>query len=227
MSDPAGRAARRAYRPASRAVRAHVAGRWWTCPFAPIADALVGSSHVLEIGCGHGLFSLYLASRDPVPRVVGVDIDGDKLVVARAAAVEAGLDARVGFGDVAPDWSPAVEPPVRPPAGWEGIAIVDVLYLLGHERAVTLLGEAAAVLAPGGRLAVKELDTTPAWKHRLSELQELVATRVVRITKGDHVEQIDRHTVADTLASAGLEVTTVRLDRGRVHPDYLVVGTRG
>jgi hypothetical protein len=104
--------------------------------------------------------------------------------------------------------------------------VVDVLYLLGVERAMQLLRAAAAALAPRGKVVVKELDTTPAWKHRISAVQEVVATRVLRITQGDHNQQVASSLVAAELTSAGLDVTTVRLDRGRLHPDYLVVGTR-
>jgi cyclopropane fatty-acyl-phospholipid synthase-like methyltransferase len=226
MSDVAGRAARRAYRDASIGVRVHVGVRWRTCPFAPIADALADARRVLDVGCGHGLFPLYLASRHPTPEITGVDIDRDKLVAARAAVDAAGLGERVHLVDVDATWDPTLEPPARPAEGWDGIAIVDVLYLLGPARVGQLVRSAAEVLAPGGKLVIKELDTTPAWKHRISEAQELVSTRVLRITQGDHVEQVPSAVLANELASAGLDVTTVRLDRRRVHPDYLVVGTR-
>jgi cyclopropane fatty-acyl-phospholipid synthase-like methyltransferase len=226
VSDTAGTTARRAYRNAPLAVRVHVAGRWWTCPFAPIADALTGAHRVLDVGCGHGVFPLYLATRHATSEIVGVDIDRQKLITARAAALAAGLDGRVSFEEVGVGYTPADEPPVRPADGWDGISVVDVLYLMGQERAMRLLRAAAKVLAPGGKLVVKEIDTTPAWKHRISAAQEVVATRVLRITQGDHNHQVASSTVATELTSAGLDVTTVRLDRGRIHPDYLVVGTR-
>ncbi|MCJ7436369.1 MAG: class I SAM-dependent methyltransferase [Acidimicrobiia bacterium] len=226
MSDVAGTTARRAYRSAPLTVRVHVAGRWWTCPFGPIADALTGADRVLDVGCGHGLFPLYLGIRHGASEIVGVEIDREKLIVARAAALSAGLASRVSFEEVGPGYTPAEEPPVRPTEGWDGISVVDVLYLMGPERAMRLLRAAAKALAPGGKLVVKEIDTTPAWKHRISAVQEVVATRVLRITQGDHNQQVASSTVVAELTSAGLDVTTVRLDRGRIHPDYLVVGTR-
>jgi 2-polyprenyl-3-methyl-5-hydroxy-6-metoxy-1,4-benzoquinol methylase len=226
VSDSAGRAARAAYRGASPAVRTHVGVRWRTCPFAPIAAALADAPRVLDIGCGHGLFPMYLASSHARPQITGVDIDRDKLVAARAAARSAGLEDRVRFEDVDAGWLPTDQPPTRPTDGWDGIAIVDVLYLLGQARVQQLLEAAVTVLAPGGRLVVKELDTVPTWKHRISVAQELVATRVLRITEGDHVEQVPSALLTTELEALGLTVHTVRLDRGRVHPDYLMVGTR-
>jgi cyclopropane fatty-acyl-phospholipid synthase-like methyltransferase len=203
-----------------------VAGRWWTCPFAPIAEALTSAQRVLDVGCGHGLFPLYLATRHAASEIVGVDIDAEKLGVARTAATAAGLDGRVRFEEVGVGYTPAEVPPIRPARGWDGISVVDVLYLMGPELAMRLLRDAAQTLAPGGRLVVKEIDTTPAWKHRISAAQEVLATRVMRITKGDHNEQVASSTVAAEMESVGLDVTTARLDRGRIHPDYVVVGTR-
>jgi cyclopropane fatty-acyl-phospholipid synthase-like methyltransferase len=226
MSDEAGRTARAAYRDASRATRLHVAIRWRTCPFAPIADALGDAARVLDIGCGHGLFPVYLARRFPGPTITGVDIDRDKLTIARAAARVAGLEDRVQFEAVEPGWVPGEGTPGAPAAGWDGIAVVDVLYLLGPERVSRLLAAAAGALAPGGKLVVKELDTAPVWKHRVSQAQEFVATRVARITEGEHNQQVPSETLAADLEALGLVVTTTRLDRGKLHPDYLTVATR-
>jgi cyclopropane fatty-acyl-phospholipid synthase-like methyltransferase len=226
VRDEAGRRARAAYAGESVGVRVHVLGRWRSCPFAPIADALAGAALVLDVGCGHGLLDLYLTARDPGQRVVGVDIDADKLAAGRAAVHRAGLDDRIEMVDVPAGWTPAVEPPARPPAGWPAIVIVDVLYLLGRDATTRILADAAAALAPGGRIVVKELDTEPAWKRRVSTAQEVVATRVLRITKGSELDLVGSARLARTLGELGLDVETVRLDRGRLHPHYLVIARR-
>jgi len=57
---------------------------------------------VLDLGCGHGLFSLLLAATSPERQVTGVDVDGDKLGLARRAAEALGLD-NVRFRRVEPD----------------------------------------------------------------------------------------------------------------------------
>jgi hypothetical protein len=74
---------------------------------------------------------------------------------------------------------------------------------------------------------VKELDVAPAWKARWSRFQEVLATRVMRITEGHALELIPRVEVVAAMAAAGLTVESRRLDRGRLHPHYLVAGTRG
>jgi hypothetical protein len=49
---------------------------------------------------------------------------------------------------------------------------------------------------------------------------------VLRITEGDELELVPRDDVTATMADAGLATDHRRLDRGRLHPHYLAVGTR-
>lgn len=209
-------AALAAYGGASLGDRIHVRVRWHTCPFDAVAAAVPTAVPVLDVGCGHGLFPLYLSLLDPERPVTGTDVDADKLAVARMAASAAA--SRVVYSDGVAGL----------PAGpWGAITIVDVLYLLGRARAARLLADAAALLAPGGALVVKEIDLVPRWKHRLAVLQEQVATRVLRITEGDEVAFLDPADIAAAMARAGLSVHREAIDRGRLHPHHLVVGRRG
>ena len=79
-----------------------------------------------------------------------------------------------------------------------------MLYLLGRERAAAWVCSAAQALEPGGRLVVKELDVTPSWKARWSRFQEVLATRVMRITEGEELELIPRDDVVAAMRDAGL-----------------------
>jgi cyclopropane fatty-acyl-phospholipid synthase-like methyltransferase len=212
--DDAARRALGAYDHLGRGDRFHVAVRWRTCPFPAVEARVPRAGRVLDLGCGHGLFSLYLAARSPERRVTGVDIDGDKLVSARRAAAAAGLDV---------DFAEAVGGRV-PEGPWDAITVVDILYLLGPERALALVAEAAAALAPGGVLLVKEMAEEPRWKYELARAQELVATRVIRITEGDEVAIVPPDDIAAAMATAGLEVSRRRLDRRTPHPHLLVAG---
>lgn len=208
-------ALRQAYAGAPRQERLHVAGRWRSCPLTATASYIPATGRVLEIGCGHGLFSLLLASESAQRSVTGIDIDRDKIAVATAAATASGL-GNASFEVVAPD--------ALPSGTWDAVAIVDVLYLLGHEQATRLVSAAASVLAPGGVLVVKEMARQPRWKYAVNQLQELVATRVARITEGDHVEVVPPDLIAKALHNAGLTVSEHPLDRGYLHPHHLTVG---
>jgi cyclopropane fatty-acyl-phospholipid synthase-like methyltransferase len=218
VTDAAAAVARRAYASESFGTRLHTALRWRTCPFREVAEEVPRRGEILDAGCGHGLLSVYLAAQAPERRVTGVDIDEEKLAVARRAADAARVDGRVRFQHITSEW--------KPDARWDAIVEVDMLYLLGRERAADWVHTASQALEPGGRLVVKELDVTPTWKAQWSRFQEVLATRVMRITEGEELELIPRVDVVGAMDDGGLSVTTRRLDRGRLHPHYVAVGTR-
>jgi 2-polyprenyl-3-methyl-5-hydroxy-6-metoxy-1,4-benzoquinol methylase len=214
--DAAARAALRAYRAAPPGDRLHVLIRWASCPFPPVVEVLPSEGRVLEVGCGHGLFSGYLAQRSPGLHVHGVDIDADKIAVAAASEPSAGgrLDFAVGDSGSVPD------------GPWDAVVLVDVLYLLDEAAQRALLESCAAVLAPGGVLVIKDMATRPRWKARWNALQEALSVRVLKITEGSpEFVFTDPEERARWLVDAGLrDVRARRLDRGRLHPHHLLVG---
>ena len=159
---PAGRAALALFADAPLAMRFHVQARWRTCPLAEVAARVPTRGAVLDIGCGHGLFASYLALDAGARRVVGVDIDERKLADAPTVVDK----VRKRGGTLELDVAPGGAVPDGP---WDAITIVDVLYLLGAEAQRDLVERAAAQLAPGGRLLVKEMAPLPAWKARWNQ----------------------------------------------------------
>ena len=207
------------YRDAPPGVRAHVRVRWTTCPFRAVDAQLPAQGRVLEVGCGHGLFSLLAAMSSPVRSVVGVDVDERKVPHARAAAARArqrGADCDI-----------AVAPPGELPDGpWDAIVVVDVLYLLDAATQQALVADCARLLAPGGTLAVKEMDIAPRWKFRWNVAQETLAVRVLGITVGSELTFPAPAHMGRWMADAGLEVTHLPLHKGYPHPHHLVLGRR-
>lgn len=218
MTGP-GRAALGLYAHLGTATRFHVLVRWASCPFPLVAEAVPPAGRILEIGCGHGLLSAYLALQSPEREVHGVDLDVDKIEKARVAAARATALGASLTVDVAP--SGAV------PAGpWSAITIVDVLYLLDPEDQRRLLADCAAQLAPGGVLVVKEMGVDPRWKFRWNAVQETLSVRVLGITEGHAMSFLTPGELAVAMRSAGLQVTNSRpVHRRRPHPHHLIVGS--
>jgi 2-polyprenyl-3-methyl-5-hydroxy-6-metoxy-1,4-benzoquinol methylase len=214
--DPAARAALRAYRNAPRGDRLHVWVRWLSCPFPPIVEALPKTGRVLEIGCGHGLFSSYLVRRSPALEVLGIDIDAKKIAVATAC--ERPTEGTLNFE--------ANDSGAIPAGPWAAIVLVDVLYLLDEPGQRTLLQSCAVALAPGGVLVVKDMAIRPRWKARWNAVQETLSVRVLKITAGSREFVFtDEDERARWLVAAGLkDVRGHRVDRGRVHPHHVLVG---
>ena len=197
--------------------RLHTRVRWRSCPFEEVAEAVPPEGRVLEIGCGHGLFSTHLALEEPQARtVVGTDVDGDKIRAAQRAAE--GVD-NLTF---APD-----EPGAFPAGPWDAVCIVDVLYLIDREGERSLLHTAAERLRPGGVLVVKEMATEPAWKFRWMAAQERLSVQVLRITEGHDLTFVPPDELAAWMVEAGLVgVSHRRLDGGHLHPHHLVTARK-
>jgi len=207
------------YADAPLAVRAHVRLRWWTCPLRAVVAQLPSGGRVLEVGCGHGVFSLLAAVDDPDRTVVGVDVDERKVPHARAATDRArsrGAAVRI-----------TVAPPGELPAGpWDAIVVVDVAYLLDAALQRRLLVECAARLAPGGVLAVKEMALAPRWKFHWNRIQETLAVRVLGITVGEGMTFVDPSEMGRWLVDEGLDVRHLPLHKGYPHPHHLLVARR-
>ena len=218
---PAGRAALALFADAPLGMRLHVHARWRTCPLAAVAAHVPSRGAVLDIGCGHGLFASYLALDAVGRRVVGVDLDERKL--AGAASIVERVRAR--GGSLALELAPGGAVPDGP---WDAITVVDVLYLLPGDAQRDLLERAAARLAPGGRLLVKEMAPSPRWKARWNTTQETLAVKVVGFTASESTgfTFVAPAEMQSWLAACGLEVTAVPLDRGYPHPHHLLVATR-
>ena len=211
------------WRAAPLGARVHCRIRWLTAPFEPLERRLPARGRVLEIGCGHGLFTTYLALSSSDREVRGVDIDDAKIELAADAIAR----LHAGEANVAIEHRPDGDVPTVV-GGWDAIVIVDVLYLLSPDARRDLVRRAADALAPDGVLVVKEVDTSPRFKAKVAQFQEWLSTKVLRITATDH--DLYFPSAADVrrlLEDAGLSTTSDRLDRGYFHPHCVIVGTRG
>ncbi len=174
------------------------------------------AGRVLEVGCGHGLLSLYLALSSPGRHVEGIDIDTHKIALAQAAAgaLTPG-EANVTFA--------AVEPGDMPTGPFDVIVINDVLYLMPPELRRSVLAACVERLALDAVLLVKELDTAPRWKYEIGRLQEILATRILRYTQGADMEIAPMQDFVDQLERLGLSVRSLRVDRGFPHSHHLLI----
>jgi SAM-dependent methyltransferase len=216
---PAGRRAIEVFATAPRGDRFHVRARWWSCPFPEIQFRVPVVGRILEVGCGHGLLSLYLALSAPGRVVEGVDIDEHKIVLAQAAA------ARLRPGEAQVSFA-AIEPGTLPDGLFDAIVINDVLYLMPEAVRRDVLAACVERLNPDGVLVVKEIDDHPRWKYEVNHLQELVATKVLRYTEGDLVEVVPMQHFADQLEDLGLATTIEPIDRWYPHAHAILTARR-
>ncbi len=195
--------------------RAHMVVRWLTCPFERIEQLVPRKGRILELGCGHGLFSAYLAMCSRERSVVGVDIDEAKIAIAARAAERVG--SRLTFKtDVAAAFA---EP-------FTAIVVVDVLYLMSAHVQRDLVQRAATAVAPGGSLLIKEMAAFPAWKFKWNRLQETASVQLIKITQGAGLHFVSTEDYRSWMSEAGLNVSEYPLHQGYMHPHHLLEGKR-
>jgi SAM-dependent methyltransferase len=102
----------------------------------------------LDVGCGGGDVTLTLARRAHAGRTAGVDLDEEKIALARAEAAAAGVtNVEFGTGDV------------MAPADGARHDVVYVRFLLTHlPDPAAALARIVDRLAPGGVLLVEDID---------------------------------------------------------------------
>ncbi len=159
-------------------------------------DALSGA-RVVDLGCGGGLLAEPLAARGA--RVIGCDLSGTSVAVARDHAHAAGLAAPPLYlrADLR-------SPPIRTGAA-DLVLLSDVLEHVSDPREV--FASAARLLAPGGCLYVSTLNRT--W--RASFLAITLAEGLRLVPRGTHDARLFIRPAELTgwAAAAGLELCRI------------------
>jgi SAM-dependent methyltransferase len=195
---------------ADRGVRWHVRLRRLLSRLEDVEALVPRSGVVLDVGCGHGLVTHYLALASPDRRVVGIDLDAAKIDAARAVV----HDDHVRFeqGDAR-----------RPPRGpFDAAVIVDVFYLLPRAVQAEALVAVREVLAPGGVLVWKAQERRPWWKYAITYAQEWLATRS-GVTMGAALDFLPREDAVGMLEAAGYRMVEIVEMRRRVYSDVIYV----
>jgi ubiquinone/menaquinone biosynthesis C-methylase UbiE len=110
---------------------------------------------VLDLGSGHGLLAFALSLGSQQREIIGIDHDPGRIRFAEAAALELPVGSRPSFevGDLKEKlWS-------FTSGSLVGIAMIDILHYFDPASQQILISQAMRVLAPGGILAVREIDS--------------------------------------------------------------------
>jgi 2-polyprenyl-3-methyl-5-hydroxy-6-metoxy-1,4-benzoquinol methylase len=200
------------YRSFPLLVRLHGYLRCATCPFERIEARVPQAGLIYDIGCGHGVFPLWMVLSAPARTVVGLDISEEKLQIARLAAKgESALSFQCA--DLS-HWEPR---------RCDAITAIDVLYLIPFELQRRLLRRCFLALPDGGTLLIHRVSRKPFWKFIVARSQELISVRLLHITHGNALYFWKDQELAAFLESLGFHVLLERLDRGYLHPHSLLV----
>ena len=175
---------------------------------ALIADlGLPAGSRGLDVGCGVGLYALWLGEAvGPGGRVIGIEPTAERVEVAREL---------VG-GRLAPDRLELREGDGTkldmPAAGFDWVWCGDVLHHILDTDAA--LSEFRRVVRPGGRIIIKESQVLSAMflpgHPELERRIQLVEIERTREEGGGRSFQERRQTTLASLTAAGLDVLSAR-----------------
>jgi SAM-dependent methyltransferase/uncharacterized protein (DUF2062 family) len=193
--------------PAAKAV-ADVAGE---------APGVLGE--VLDVGTGRGQIPLLLLELGRATRARGVDWDAAKIAEARHAAVApAPSPAAASFavGDLR----------TAPFDAADTVLLVDVLHYFREAEQDAILDRAAAAVRPGGRVVIRDADTSRGWRSWATLLEEHVFT-FLRFNRGERVRFRPSRAFVERLEAAGMRCEVRPAWGSTPFSNVLVVGTRG
>lgn len=180
----------------------HVFIRYLTSPFAPLLAHVTPGARLLDIGAGHGVFSVLARERGAKPVAVDPDI--------RKGRRLSGIRSVIGYDDC-----------IR--GTFDVIAIIDVLYKIPIAEWDALLDRVRQRMGPGGILLVKEHDPTARVKQAWNRLQERLAS-AAQLTLGTSFSYETPQEFTARLRRHGFtNVEAVRIDRFYPHPHMLYV----
>jgi SAM-dependent methyltransferase len=190
------------YRGMSLGTRLFLQARWRLTPYSVMATKLPPQGRILDLGCGHGLFALHLALAQPARQVIGLDHDSDRIRLAESAA-EGLPNVRFSSGTL------RSKTPGDPQAA-AGISMIDVMHYFPRPEQERLFKQAYDLLAPGGRLIVREVDPSDGLMSSFNRFYEKVAT-ATGFTRSEEKRQLyfrTRDEWEEALKGAGFEVTS-------------------
>jgi 2-polyprenyl-3-methyl-5-hydroxy-6-metoxy-1,4-benzoquinol methylase len=135
-----------------------------------LSMCLRGKRKVLEVGCGFGLFGCYFAARDRRVQWNGLDLNSNRVDMARKAASRLGLsNARFAVADARNH----LELHER----FDAVVMMDLLHHIPDESKRQLLETVLDRLAPDGVLIIKDVMRRPRWKLAFTWLLDVGMTR--------------------------------------------------
>ena len=195
----------RLYRYQGKFVEQFVYWKMKTDPVFESLDAVVPrQGFILDLGCGYGMATHWLACFTDGRTFLSVDYDEDKIRVAQRTAPE----------------HPRIKFESRDVLNWEypasdTVLLLDVLHYWTPEKQQLILNRARQALRPGGRLILRDGARAESDAHRRVHRWETFATRIGhnKTEEGLHFQTLAEMTAA--LQRAGFARWDIRREAGR------------
>ena len=203
----------RLYSDQSPSIRLFVRLRHLLSPLEVLEEKVPKRGNILDLGCGHGLFTNYMALRASSRNIVGIDPSIVKFKVAKKTE-----DRVPNVHYILGNITDAVEL-----GHFDAITIVDVLYLLPEAEQIETIKTCYRLLSDSGVLLLKTQDTRPLWRFVLTYAQETVMVNA-RLTLGSKkLHFIAAPKTRKILKAAGFSVEYFKLPSSLFYPHIAFV----
>ncbi len=167
-----------------------------------------GAARLLDVGGGHGRWSVAFCERHPELSATVLDLE-PAVPVGEALVAEAGMSERVTYqgGDLrTADWG----------EGWDAVLIFNVIHNLSPEDSLAAVTRARRALRPGGKLAILEAEH----RHVKDRINQAAAFAEITCFLTSGTRAYPEDTMRGWMQEAGFEA--LRTWRPRFGP-YMVV----
>lgn len=129
--------------------------RFWDAPFIEVEKLVAKTGQIVDLGCGEGIFTNYLAASSPARKIIGVEVDKERFKVA----IRAFKNVTFKLGDATKFKVPAAN----------NIVMFHLLHhLSSYSLQERLINSALASLKKEGKLIIVEVNITPSLKYLIS-----------------------------------------------------------
>jgi 2-polyprenyl-3-methyl-5-hydroxy-6-metoxy-1,4-benzoquinol methylase len=172
--------------------------RWRLCPFELVESHVPRRGRVLDFGCGYGMLSNFLALKSPDRRVLGIDLNRERIEVAKRSS-KGHPEVSFQLGDVR-DFQGTP---------FDAVVMTDVLHHISDDKVRVLLRIIRSCLSDNGILVVLDVDRFPLRKFYTTYLID----RLLNLTRSLHYRS--RDLLMRLLGQSGFWVyQAIRADRG-------------
>jgi len=186
-----------------------------TCPFEEIEKYTPQKGKILDVGCGHGIFSFILA-KNKNRQVLGIDPSSRKINIAQGKPRPKNLKFQKDYiGDIQGKFT--------------GVCIIDVAYLLPTKKKLEMFKKAYSVLNKRGKIILVETGAGTSFMYKILSLQETIMTGILKSTYTDFKRRyfLEERKYIILLTKTGFKIETERKLKSLLpYPHFLLVGTK-
>lgn len=126
--------------------------RFWDAPYKQLEKLIPRTGEIVDLGCGEGIFTNYVAMASVARKMVGVDKDKERVRYAYRGLP----NTKFVNGDITKRTVPQAD----------CVLLVHVLHHLNsYKEQEELLTKCAAKLKDGGKLLIAEIEPKPSFKY--------------------------------------------------------------